>query len=420
VAEPAFDPAAGVRVGSSIELDVGPVAHGGHCVARHLGQVVFVRHAIPGERVVARVTDGGEGSRFLRADAVEVRLPSPDRVEVRCGVAGPGGCGGCDFQHVTVARQRQLKADVVSEQFRRLAGLTVDVPVEAVAGDVGGLGWRTRAHFAVDADGRAGLRRHRSHEVVPIESCPISHPLIEATGVLRRTWPGVADLRVAVAPASGRSTVLVDGEPDPGRAGSSTRLVERAAGRDWRVSGDGFWQVHPGAADVLVETAIQALRPSEGEHLLDLYAGVGLFAGAFAPSLGAAGRVDAVEADPGALRDARRNLHDLATVRLVEAPVRGWLRTKAVTRADLVLLDPPRAGAGAAVVSRIAELSPRAICYVACDPAALARDVATLAGLGWRLEGLRAFDLFPMTHHVECVATLVPAASSSCARQEFR
>ena len=391
-----------------MEVEVGPVAHGGHCVARYEGQVVFVRHALPGERVRALITEGAEGARFLRADAVEVLVASPDRVEPRCPQARPGGCGGCDFQHVTLAAQRRLKAAVVVEQLHRLAKVDVEVEVEAVPGDDDGLGWRTRTRLAVDAEGRAGLRRHRSHDVVALEACPIAHPLVNDSGVFDRTWPGVAELQVAVSVTSGERVLLADGIPS-GRG----RLTERAAGRDWRVSGAGFWQVHPGAADVLVEAVRSALEPRAGEHLLDLYAGVGLFAGALAEDLGPKGRVDAVESDESALRDARRNLHDRATVRLSHGRVDGWLRTSGPLACDLVVLDPPRTGGGKVVVERLARLRPRAIAYVACDPAALARDVGTFMGLGYELTGLRAFDLFPMTHHVECVAVLRPRAESS-------
>lgn len=414
------EPGSQTLLGQEFELEVGAVAHGGHFVARYEGRVVFVRHALPGERVRARITEGGAGSRFLRADAVEVLTPSADRVSPRCPHARPQGCGGCDFQHVALPAQRALKSVVVAEQLRRLAGIEQDVVVEEVpagpdpsgpAGGEGqggaGLGWRTRVRFAVDVAGQPGLRRYRSHEVVPLERCPIAHPLV-APGVLGRTWPGTGEVAVAVSTATGEQVVLVDGAPQ-GRG----RLTERAAGRDWRVTGAGFWQVHPGAADVLVEAVRAALRPAPGEHLLDLYAGVGLFAGALATDLGPGGRVDAVESDEAAVRDARRNLHDLPAIRLAHERVDRWLRAGSVPACDLVVLDPPRTGAGKVVVTALVERQPRAIAYVACDPASLARDVGIFAALGYRLSGLRAFDLFPMTHHVECVALLTPAPDIS-------
>ena len=396
-------------VGAMVELEIGPVAHGGHFVARHQGQVVFVRHALPGERVRAVVTEGAAGARFLRADAVEVLVASPDRVEPGCEHARPGGCGGCDFQHVSMAAQRTLKAAVVREQLVRLGGLDpaalAGLVVEPVPGDREGLGWRTRVRFAVDAGGHPGMRRYRSHDLVRVQCCPIAHPAVNDPrgGVLARTWPGAGELAVAVSTATGEQVVLADGEPV-----GAGRLTERAAGRKWRVTGAGFWQVHPGAAQVLVDAVRAALAPAGGEHLLDLYSGVGLFAGALAGDLGEQGRVDAVESDAVAVKDARRNLHDLPTVRLVHETVQRWLRGGQVGSCDLVVLDPPRTGAGPVVVRRLTALAPRAVAYVACDPASLGRDVATFAGLGYRLADLRAFDLFPMTHHVECVALLAP------------
>jgi tRNA/tmRNA/rRNA uracil-C5-methylase (TrmA/RlmC/RlmD family) len=409
-------PALPVPAEDLLELEVGPVAHGGHCVARHEGRVVFVRHALPGERVLAQVTEGTARSRFLRADAVQVLAASPDRVPPRCPHARPGGCGGCDFQHVAVRAQRALKADVVREQLTRLARLGAHplvrgLQVEAVPGDADGLAWRTRVRLAAAPDGRLGLRRHRSHALELLDACPLLHPLVDATGVLGRTWPGVSEVSVAVAPSTGDWVLLADGEPVPPHR--RERLVERAAGRSWRVEGTGFWQVHPGAADVLVDAVRTALGPRPDEHLLDLYSGVGLFAGSLAPDLGPGGRVDAVESDARAVRTARRNLHDLPRVRLHTDRVQAWLRRGALRRCDLVVLDPPRSGAGRAVVEGLVRLAPRAVAYVACDPAALARDVGTFTGLGWRLAGLRAFDLFPMTHHVEAVALLEPAPQSA-------
>jgi tRNA/tmRNA/rRNA uracil-C5-methylase (TrmA/RlmC/RlmD family) len=186
------------------------------------------------------------------------------------------------------------------------------------------------------------------------------------------------------------------------------RVRERAAGRTWLVRADGFWQVHPGAPDTLVDAVVDGLAPAAGEAVLDLYAGVGLFAGALADRVGPAGSVVAVESDRGAVADAGRNLRDLPQVRVEAGRVEVVLRRLGLASVDLVVLDPPRAGAGAAVVGDVAALAPRAVAYVACDPAALARDVRTFAAAGYRLTTLRVLDAFPMTGHVECVAILTP------------
>jgi len=420
-------------VGTEYELEVGPVPHGGICVARHEGRVVFVRHALPGELVRARVTEGMPGDRFLRADAVEVLTASPDRVEPPCRYAGPGRCGGCDWQHATLAAQRRLKATVLAEQLRRLARLEVAPVVEEVPGAPDGSGWRTRVRFAVGPDGRLGLRKYRSHEVVRIEECFIAHPAVNASGVLSAIWTETAEVAVTAA-GSGEKAVLirpqgsaahlrapqprmdpvladdVDVLPDlPPGFSMTERVLERVGGRVYAVPAGGFWQVHPAAATTLTEAVAEALGARPGEALLDLYAGSGLFAGVLAAAVAPGGTVVAVEGDPAAVATARDNLDGMPGVSVVADRVDHAL-ARGIGPADLVVLDPPRTGAGREVVVAIAGLRPRRVVYVACDPAALARDIATFADHGYTLAGLRAFDLFPHTHHLEAVATLEPNA----------
>ncbi|MXG88598.1 TRAM domain-containing protein [Nocardioides flavescens] len=358
------------HVGERHDVVVGPVAHGGHCVARlepgpgdERGRVVFVRHALPGERVTVRITEGTDGDRFWRGDAVVVHEPSPHRVAAPCPYAGPGLCGGCDLQHVELAHQRELKAEVVREQLRRLAGLDVDVEVEAVPGDVDGVRWRTRQRYVPLPGGRRGMRQHRSHDVVEVDECLLEGP-------------------------------------------ASDHVVR---GVELSVAADGFWQVHPGAPEILLDTVLSWLEPAEGESALDLYAGVGLFARFLADAVGSTGSVTLVEGSESACQQAALNVPD-ATVHAGD--VGEVLAGLPADPVDLVVLDPPREGARRAVVEAVAARRPRAAAYVACDPAALARDLAIFAEHGYRLERLRALDLFPMTHHVECVALVVPDAGS--------
>jgi tRNA/tmRNA/rRNA uracil-C5-methylase (TrmA/RlmC/RlmD family) len=393
--------------GESVELTVGAVAHGGHCVARHPdGRVVFVRHALPGERVRAQITEARKG--FLRADAIEVLAASPDRVAPPCPWAGPDRCGGCDFQHASLPAQRELKAAVVREQLVRMGGLStkdvdaLDVHVLELPGCPDGLGWRTRVAYTVDATGRAGLLKHRSHEVVPVDRCRIAHPLIQAADVPGTQWSTVDSVE-AVASAADELTLL---SPDALISGSA-HVHERAVGREWRVPADVFWQVHPAAADTLATAVVELLAPRPAERAWDLYGGVGLFAAALAPHLDATGRLTLIEGDPKAAAAAVRNLRDLTTVTVLRADVERALGNPRWRAVDLVVLDPPRVGAGKVVVEAIVARAPRAVAYVACDPAALARDVRTFADHGYRLAELRGYDLFPMTHHVECVAVLV-------------
>jgi tRNA/tmRNA/rRNA uracil-C5-methylase (TrmA/RlmC/RlmD family) len=364
-------------------LEVGAVGHGGICIAHAPdGRAVFVRHALPGETVRVEVTE--ERGSYLRADAVEILVASPHRVTPPCAWAGPGKCGGCDWQHVDLDEQRSLKAAVITEQLRRIANLDRDVVVEAVPGDEHGLHWRTRLRLAVGSDGVAGLHRYRSHEVEPIDDCLIAHRDLPVASVVSQRW---------------QDTDAVD---------LTTTNVEQAVGRDWRVPEGGFWQVHPGAPAALTEAvlAFGALQPAD--VCLDLYCGVGLFAGSIAP-LVSHGRVVGVESATAAAAAARSNLADLDNVTVHTGRVDRWL-VKAKPLADIVVLDPPRKGAGRAVVDGIAATGARRVVHVACDPSSLARDISLLAGHGYELEALRAFDLFPMTAHVECVALLVRAA----------
>jgi tRNA/tmRNA/rRNA uracil-C5-methylase (TrmA/RlmC/RlmD family) len=196
--------------------------------------------------------------------------------------------------------------------------------------------------------------------------------------------------------------VGLDGRRREGRAG----VTEQVGEHRFRVTGSGFWQVHPESARTLTGAVMEAAGVRPGDAVADLYAGVGLFTAPLAQATGPTGSVVSVEADHGGTRDARRNLHAFAHVRLVDATVEAALRRRLVgERLDVVVLDPPRTGAKKAVAG-IAALEPRTIVYVACDPAALARDLASFAARGYELDGLRAFDLFPQTHHVECVAVL--------------
>lgn len=292
--------------------------------------------------------------------------------------------------------------------------------------------WRTRVQYAVDTDGHAGLRRHRSHEVEVIDHCMIAAPGVSELGIEKRDWEGMASVEAIAASGSGDRQVVLT--PRPGaqlpiveldkpvsilrvheKDGSVHRVHgrpfvrERADDRTYRVGNGGFWQVHPKAAQTLVLAVMQGLMPRKGETALDLYCGVGLFAGAIADRVGDQGAVVGIESGKRAVEDARHNLADYPRVRIEQGKVESALPRTRITDVDLIVLDPPRAGAGKQTVKHLAGLGARRIAYVACDPAALARDIAYFRDGGYRVRTLRAFDLFPMTHHVECVAILEPA-----------
>ncbi|MET9284043.1 class I SAM-dependent RNA methyltransferase [Nocardia beijingensis] len=469
------------RRAGTFEVRLGPPGHGGFCVARHEGRVVFVRHGLPGELVRVRVTEDRGGS-FFRADAVEVLEASADRVPATCPVSGPGGAGCCDFSFATPVAQRALKATVVAEQLRRLAGIERDVLVEPIGpGDAGG-GWRTRVRLAVDAHGRAGVHRHRSTDVIPDLRCP--QPVTGALdGIAERRWTPGADLVIAVDGDGIRHVVelapAAEAEPgsrggdrrgpgvggrrsEPGgrdrrgggrrdrphgrdqrggrrdgdrstaepayrddrRAASarraaahaareewvfegSGRAVEYVAGRRWEVAATGFWQAHRGAAQRYSDLIAEWSQLGPGGRAWDLYSGAGVFAARLAEQAGRTGVVLAVESARPAVADGAAALRDLPWVELRAQRVERWvLEHVGAAAPDVVVLDPPRAGAGKEVIGAVTASGPTRIVHVGCDPAAFARDLGLYRAGGYRLTDLRAFDAFPATHHVECLALL--------------
>ena len=392
-----------LEVGARIRVSIEKIAHGGHFIARHEGAVIFVRHAIPGEEVLIEITS--VGSSFNRGDVVEVFSESSDRVSAPCRYAHRTGCGGCDFQHVSLPRQRQLKADVIAEQFSRIAKMEISVVVEEVSQP---LGWRTRCTAVTNKSGALGFYQARSHKVIPVDDCRILAPEMKYSELARMGAKGDQRIEISISNNGERSIATANSRDEsPMRLSDGVDIAHYTVGdKTFEVSQKSFWQSHKDAPRVLSEAVIQYLEPREGDHVLDLYGGVGLFTGAILPLVGDSGRVDIVEGSKSATADASRNFAANSNVGIVTADV-----TKAIRRfssADLVVLDPPREGAGREVISELSRIAPRAIVYVACDPAALARDTGYLRDGGFELEEIRAFDLFPMTHHIECIAKFVP------------
>ncbi|WP_330256704.1 class I SAM-dependent RNA methyltransferase [Nocardia sp. NBC_00565] len=485
--------------GTTFDVRLGPPGHGGFCVARHEGRVVFVRHGLPDELVRVRVTEDRGGS-FCRADAIEILAASPDRVPATCPVSGPGGAGCCDFSFATPAAQRALKAAVVVEQLRRIAGTEREVTVQPIAGypaDVTG-GWRTRVRLVVDAEGRAGVHGYRSTEVITDLRCP--QPVSGAMdGIADRLWTPGADLVIAVdgdgmrhivelAPSAvgrderagerpgargGRGADRRGGDRRGGRGagrargrdsdrhggsgadrsgergadrraaerrsadrgpggerdadrrrasarraathaardewvmGGSGRTVEYVAGRRWELSATGFWQAHRGAAHCYSDLVADWAGLGHGERAWDLYSGVGVFAARLADQVGQTGSVLAVESARSAVADGIAALRDMPWLDLRAQRVEHWLAEHASSAApEVVVLDPPRAGAGKEVVTAVTTSGPARIIHVGCDPASFARDLGLYQAAGYHLAALRAFDAFPATHHVECLALL--------------
>lgn len=402
--------------GREVELEATNIAHGGIAVARLDGRVVFVSDAIPGETVRATITEDSKKS-FWRAETVSVVEASPHRIphvwaEASVDRDPAERAGGAEFGHIDLAHQRTLKRQVLRESLQRFASVDRDTEVEGLPGEADGTGWRSRVRLHVADDGTVGPYAARSHHVVAVDDLPLAAAAIRELAPIREKYDGPKALTIDVLAPSVGSARLIIGEQ------SRTVIRERVGGREFLVDDAGFWQVHTAAAETLsgaVSAAIddQLFDPKAAN--LDLYGGVGLLAAAVGDRFGSGLRITSVESDARATEHAAENLSDWLGASTVTARVEHWVRSladaSAAERARLaaatVILDPPRAGAGRAVLEALAAAKPAQLVYVACDPVAFARDVGILAEHGYSLASLRAFDLFPHTHHVEAVGLLV-------------
>ncbi|TCK34314.1 tRNA/tmRNA/rRNA uracil-C5-methylase (TrmA/RlmC/RlmD family) [Leucobacter luti] len=432
--EPAGAP---LEIGAEIELDVTGIAHGGVSVARHEGRVVFVADAIPGERVRARVTDAKKKS-FARATTTEVLDASPDRrphvwSEADVSRDPEARAGGAEFGHIALQRQRTLKAEVLTDAMRRFGGVelaaeegedlaeTLADLVEAAPGDEenNGLGYRSRVRLHVDPETNAvGPYGARTRRVIRVDSLPLANADIAQIAPLDDLMPDVATVDL-VAPSADDPRMLLGMVGERTRAGAADPVRELVEDRGFIVRAGGFWQVHREAPALLftavrdaISDLIEADRFDPAAGNLDLYGGAGLLAAAMAEAAGPGLKVTTVESDEAATDDASENLSELlgglAVTARVDRHLAELLKSAATVRDRIrrgtVVLDPPRSGAGGEVTAQLTQLSPANIVYVACDPVALARDTKTLRDSGYELTGLRAFDIFPHTHHFESLA----------------
>ncbi|MBE1513484.1 class I SAM-dependent RNA methyltransferase [Nesterenkonia halotolerans] len=491
----------------TLTLDIGPMAHGGHCVARHEGRVVFVRHAIPGETVRARVTEGGPGAKYWRADVVEVLSPSDYRRRhiwkladsLRAHENDRLPVGGAEFGHITDQHQRRLKAQVFRDTMQRIGGFsTHDQHLKLATGDgelhvedvlsegpYHGLHWRTRVSFAVSAEGALSMKPHRSNELIELRGMPLAVDSIHESGIFGWSFLGAERVDAVAAAAGAEVTLLVQAraglteaqredlcsrllqlhhrepgianivlvtpEPEPtpargrgrntpGRRGRGGR-ARPAAGQDAstdpspaaprrasyevlagsrtiteplplggsqgatssvQVQPEDFWQIHRNAPSALVAAVHAMADVPAGARVADLYAGAGLFTAWAAQLTGEAGSVLSVEGAPGSSRSAQALFAQTPHVEVVQSSVERVgerLRDR-----DIIVLDPPRAGAGEQVIASLDATAAREIVYVSCEPSSFARDAKSLLARGWQLGDLRVFDLYPNTHHMESVA----------------
>jgi len=384
-------------------LEISTVVAGGDGLGRDAGgRVTFVAGALPGETVTVDVHQ--EKKDFARGSVRDVVVASPDRVAPPCPFVA-AGCGGCDWQHIEPAAQRRLKAVIVADALRRQAKLEVVVDEGP---DLPATGYRTTLR-GVAKDGRFQLRRRHSHDLIAVAPCLVAHPLVDELVTDGRFPDGEVVLRAGARTGERLVVVNVDASaaqvPDGVRVVAAAELAagrrawfhEEVAGRRWRISARSFFQASPDGAEALVAAVEHALEPARpaGGHLVDLYGGVGLFAG----SLTGDGPVTLVEHSASAVADARLNLAD-REARIVRADVDHW----GPARADVVVADPPRSGLGARGVAKVVATNASRLALVSCDPAALGRDARLLADAGYELRRSQLVDVFPHTSHVEVVS----------------
>jgi 23S rRNA (uracil1939-C5)-methyltransferase len=405
-----------------VEVQLTAMAHGGSALGRSGGQVIFVPYSIPGETVRVELVESH--TRWAQARLVEIVDPSPHRVEAPCPYFGPDKCGGCQYQHIEYEAQARFKQEVVVDQLWRVGGLS-EVMVQDIIAAAEPWGYRNHAQFHLTPEGRLGFLTADTHHVVPVEECLILDPLLDDLwAALDMEWPQLFRLSIRCGSATGDrmaifeldhyqdfhievdfpvSCVLLLADGETVVLMGSAHLMDHVAGRDFRISAGSFFQVNTAGAEALVELVRGSLAPSGDQVLVDLYCGVGLFGLSLSHQVG---RVIGIELDASAAADFVHNAQgmDPGKVELLEGKAQAAL-SRLDESVDLLVLDPPRSGAGKEVVREIARLGPSRVAYVSCDPATLARDARYMVEHGYALQEVQPVDLFPQTYHVEAVAT---------------
>jgi tRNA/tmRNA/rRNA uracil-C5-methylase (TrmA/RlmC/RlmD family) len=392
---------------AELTLDTGAPANGGSCVAHHEGRVVFVRYALPGEKVRVRVT--ADRGSYWHAEAIEVIEPSADRTASLCPIAGADGAGCCDLAFAVPEAARVLKAKVVANQLERLGGhhwSGPDTGAEPLSA-AGPTGWRTRVRLDVGPDRRPGFHRYHSDELVTDLRCA-QLPAGMLDGLAEADWPPEAQLHIALDDDGRRHvvrTVRAGRRNETKVMEGAYQAVQRVGRRSWQVPVTAFWQAHRDAARVYSSLVIDWAQPGAGTTAWDLYGGAGVFAAVLGDAVGESGRVLTIDTSRAATRAARAALLDLPQVEVITDSVR---RALAVQRAgaDVAVLDPPRSGAGREVVDLLAAAGVLRVVHIGCEAASFARDIGLYRGHGYVVEKIKVFDAFPLTHHTECVALL--------------
>lgn len=389
------------------ELEITRMAHGGEGIAELDGRVVFVRGGYPGD--VVRVAITQEKKRFARAEVTSVVTAGPYRVPQACPAAA-AGAGCCDFGDLDPEAETRLKADILLSQLTRL-GRVSEPPEPELHALQPVRGWRTRVRLGVDKQGRAGFRALGSHEIISVPCTQVAPGLLD--GLLERTWTPGAEI-VAVLDSTGERHVVETRRAPRGRRvekvsqvleGSGT-VTERADDHTFHFPATAFWQAHSAAPDAytgLIRSWLGDLAPADNTVGWDLYGGVGLFVPALADALGPEALIHSVDYSKAAAQLSQESLAD-HRVETHNTMVEKAVGTLPAPR--IVVLDPPRTGAGDDVVDGVAAQQPERVIHVGCDPATFSRDVAAWGNNGYRLTRLAVLNAFPGTHHFEVMAEL--------------
>ena len=386
-----------LNIGDIVTLNIGKIVHGGHFIARHNNQVVFVRHGISGE--IANVKITSINSKLAFGDAIEILKTSKDRVKSPCKYSKPGGCGGCDFQHISPEIQKNLKKIIIQDQFNRIA--KIDINPEVISTEpLTGLNWRSRLDLAISNNGKTGLYSHRSNEIIEIDECLIAVEQINKSKVFSKYWNTSDRLSISVSS---------ENELNVNQAGKnilgSDELKEVVDDNTYTISPKSFWQSHKNAPRLLLQQVRKYAKIKLGDRICDLYGGAGLFTAPMAKLTGEAGEVHLIERDNDCIKDAKKMFKTKKNIIIHHGKVEQKLGK--IKNIDIIILDPPRNGAGKQVIHQIIDKKPKSIVYVSCDPTSLARDTKILIDNNYTLSNVLGLDLFPMTHHIECIASFI-------------
>ena len=384
-----------LAIGDIITLNVGNIANGGHFIGRHNDQIVFVRHSLTGERANVKIT--AVNSKFAFGDAIEIIKKSKDRVTAPCKYAHPEGCGGCDFQHIDPITQSNLKKIVIQDQFKRIA--KIEINPEIISKDsLKGLNWRTRLNLAISENKKLGLHAHKSNKIIEIDECLIAVEGINKSEIFNKKWENEDNIKISYSS---------DNDMNISQLGKNIsgpdKLNEVVDDNKYYISPQSFWQSHKNAPRFLLEQVLKFANIKEGERVCDLYGGVGLFTLPISKILGENGEVHLIEVNRVCIDDATEMFADIKNIFIHHGTVEQKLGS--IKKINTIILDPPRNGVSKQVINQMIEKKPQTIIYVSCNPSTLARDTKILTDNNYTLTNIVGLDLFPMTHHVECVAS---------------